>query len=77
MPSQGETLAIVVGRPRWRPVVLRQCCWCKAIQDGEGDAAWVRAEGLPLLANAKHGVCPDCSERLVAEARARKVEVAS
>ncbi len=53
----------------WHPVVLHQCCWCHAIQDGDGDAIWVRVERMPLLGNAKHGVCPECSAGLIQETR--------
>jgi hypothetical protein len=57
--------------------LLKRCAWCGRISLGRG---WTASDDLPhfvpesVRANASHGICPTCLERLARDGDSRTVE---
>jgi hypothetical protein len=71
-------LARVMREARAGGRLLVHCAWCKRLQVGE---EWLRLEAIgrgqtrlaeQLVRQSTHGICPECFERVRAEAEAER-----
>jgi GAF domain-containing protein len=58
--------------------LLPICAWCKRVRDGEG--YWNQVEAYfheHAGTEFTHGICPDCSKKMIRKSRSRKVKTKS